>query len=91
MKGLKNLKKIENLIASYLLKVIFGMCFAVTLIVTAIQLTAEYYHTKYNVLEEIKSFEDTLAPGMGTLLWTFSNVQLSTDWTECILFQNFLF
>ena len=71
-------KKMKKSIASYLLKVIFAMYFMVTLVVTALQLTAEYYQAKDDVLKEIKSFETTLAPGMSTLLWSFSNAQLHT-------------
>jgi hypothetical protein len=72
-------KVIQNsTIASYLLKLIFGLYFVVTLIVTIAQLTAEYYHTKDNVTKEIQSLADTFVPGVGTLLWTFSNNQLYT-------------
>jgi len=69
---------IKNSIASYLLKLIFYLYFVLTLIVTTVQLASEYFHTKQMVINEIESLKETFVPGVGALLWTFSNKQLFT-------------
>ncbi len=70
--------KLKDSIAAYLLKIIFGLYFIVTLIVTVIQLTSEYNQTKEDVFEEVRRLEQTFAPGLGALLWAFSDDQLLT-------------
>ena len=65
-------------IASYLLKIIFGMYFVVALIVTTFQIISVYYHTKKSVIKEIESLKETFLPGVGLLLWSFDTNELIT-------------
>ena len=66
----------KNSIASYLLKLIFGMYFVVALSVTTFQIIAVYYHTKKSIIREIELLKDTFLPGAGLLLWSFDTEEL---------------
>jgi len=56
-------------IATQLLKVIFGLYLIVAILVTAVQLTAEYYHVKDEIYQEIQNLPGTFAPGLSNALW----------------------
>src|SRR5688572_18391458 len=51
-------------IATRLLKVIFACYFIVTVVVTCIQLVAEYRHTEARLLREIEAMQHTFGPGI---------------------------
>ncbi|OMH38308.1 response regulator [Motiliproteus sp. MSK22-1] len=59
-------------IATHLLKVIFGLYFVVTVIVTVIQLSVEYNDTKNNVRMEIESLGRTFQPGLEEAIWSYN-------------------
>ena len=63
---------LKDSIATHLLKVIFGLYFIVTVIVTVVQLTIEYRHTKAGVKEEIESLSNTFRPGLEEAIWSYN-------------------
>ncbi|HXA46653.1 MAG TPA: ATP-binding protein [Burkholderiaceae bacterium] len=60
-------------IAGRLLKIIFGCYFVVTLVVTVIQLAAEYSHTKDRLVQEIKAMQQTFGPGIADAMWRYND------------------
>ncbi len=80
---LNNLKQrhsrvFENSIGIRLLRYVFGCYLIVTIIVTCIQLIAEYSHVKKGVFEELISLEHTFKHSFGESLWTFDIKQLES-------------
>jgi len=59
-------------IAARLLRIIFGCYFIVTVLVTVIQLTAEYKHTRTRVESEIEAMQNTFGPGIADAMWRFN-------------------
>lgn len=68
----------QHSLAAKLFKVIFGIFFIFTFILTLIQLSLEYYHVKDNILEEIQDLQKILEPGLSRALWTFNDSQLES-------------
>jgi signal transduction histidine kinase len=60
-------------IATRLLRIIFGCYFLVTLLVTAVQLSAEYRHTRTRVESEIEAMQHTFGPGIADAMWRFND------------------
>ena len=60
-------------IAARLLRIIFGCYFLVTLIVTGVQLSAEYKHTRSRVESEIEAMQKTFGPGIADAMWRFND------------------
>jgi signal transduction histidine kinase len=60
-------------IATRLLRIIFGSYFVVTLVVTAIQLTAEYRHTEDRLVREIDAMQQTFGPGIADAMWRYND------------------
>jgi signal transduction histidine kinase len=60
-------------IAARLLRIIFGCYFVVTLVVTVVQLTAEYKHTRDRVEREIEAMRHTFGPGIADAMWRFND------------------
>jgi diguanylate cyclase (GGDEF)-like protein len=59
-----------------LLKVVFSLYFALTLIVTLIHIAVEYYHTKDSVARELVTIEHTFRDSLATALWQLNQRQL---------------
>ncbi len=59
-------------IAARLLRLIFAAYFVVTLVVTAVQLGAEYRHTEQRVLSEIAALDRTFGPAISEAVWRFN-------------------
>jgi PAS domain S-box-containing protein len=59
-------------IAARLLRIIFACYFVVTVIVTCIQLAAEYRHTEQRLLQEIQAMQQTFGPGITDAMWRFN-------------------
>ncbi len=59
-------------IAARLLRIIFGCYFVVTVVVTCIQLAAEYRHTEDRLLGEIEAMQQTFGPGITDAMWRFN-------------------
>ncbi len=60
-------------IAARLLRIIFGCYFLVTLVVTIVQLSAEYRHTRTRVESEIEAMQQTFGPGIADAMWRFND------------------
>ncbi len=60
-------------IATRLLRIIFGSYFVVTLVVTALQLAAEYRHTEDRLVREIDAMQQTFGPGLADAMWRFND------------------
>jgi signal transduction histidine kinase len=60
-------------IAARLLRIIFGCYFVVTVVVTAVQLAAEYRHTRNRVEREIEAMQHTFGPGIADAMWRFND------------------
>ena len=60
-------------IAARLLRIIFACYFLVTVLVTTVQLTAEYRHTQQGVLREIDAMQQTFGPGIGDAMWRYND------------------
>jgi diguanylate cyclase (GGDEF)-like protein len=65
-------------LAARLLRIIFGCYFIVTLVVTCLQLAAEYRHTQQRLSEEIGAMEHTFGPGITGALWRFNGEVLAS-------------
>jgi len=63
-------------ISTQLLKIIFGLYFIVAIVVTLVQLTAEYYHVKDEINHELKTLPETFGPGITQALWGFDRTLL---------------
>lgn len=61
-----------------LFRYIFGSYFIITLVVTGIQLTVEYYHVRRNTFAELKGLAETFQPVLAESLWTFDDDALHT-------------
>ena len=59
-------------IAARLLRIIFGSYFVITVVVTAIQLTAEYRHTEDRLGREIDAMQQTFGPGIADAMWRYN-------------------
>lgn len=60
-------------IAGRLFRIIFGSYIAFTLVVTSVQLVAEYRHTEARVNEEIQALRQTFGPGIADAMWRFQD------------------
>lgn len=60
-------------IAARLLRIIFGCYFIVTVVVTVVQLAAEYKHTRSRVEREIEAMQQTFGPGIADAMWRFND------------------
>lgn len=63
----------DQRLATRLLRAVFGVYFLVTLVVTTVQLTAEYRHAANRLEREIDAMEATFGPGITDALWRFNN------------------
>ncbi|RFP15735.1 MULTISPECIES: sensor histidine kinase [unclassified Duganella] len=60
-------------IAARLLRIIFFCYFIVTVVVTLVQLAAEYKHTKERLVLEIRAMQQTFGPGIADAMWRFND------------------
>ncbi len=72
----RDTKFFENSIGIRLLRYVFGCYLLVTVVVTLIQLGAEYSHVKKGVFEEVASLENTFKHSIAESVWTFDRKQL---------------
>ncbi len=63
-------------IAIKLLKVVFGIYFSMTLVITLIHVAIEYFHTRDSVQEELSSIQGTFEPALRLALWQINDDQL---------------
>ncbi|GAB2879674.1 hypothetical protein GCM10027277_56090 [Pseudoduganella ginsengisoli] len=60
-------------IAARLLRIIFSCYFVVTVVVTAVQLGAEYSHTRSRVEKELQAMQQTFGPGIADAMWRYND------------------
>jgi len=60
-------------IAARLLRIIFCCYFIVTVVVTLVQLAAEYKHTEERLVQEIRAMQNTFGPGIADAMWRFND------------------
>jgi hypothetical protein len=60
-------------IAGRLFRIIFGSYFIVTLLLTCIQLIAEYRETETRVTAEIKAMQQTFGSGIANAMWRYED------------------
>ena len=63
-------------IATKLLKVIFSIYLFLAVVITAIQLSAEYVHEKRSILGDLQQLPDTFAPSISSSLWSYNHTLL---------------
>jgi diguanylate cyclase (GGDEF)-like protein len=69
----------KHSLAVHLLRIIFGSYFVVTLIVTCIQLTADYQHTRTGIESELLAMDQTFGASLASSMWRFQReVQKAT-------------
>jgi diguanylate cyclase (GGDEF)-like protein len=69
----------KHSLAVQLLRIIFGSYFVVTLIVTCVQLAAEYRHTKSDIDNELMAMDLTFGASLASSTWRFQgDVQKAT-------------
>ena len=73
--------KIKNSLAAQLMLMIFGLYFIVTLVVTTVQLSAEYFKEKEDIIKEIQQLPLTFGEGMSLSMWTFDYERLQASLT----------
>lgn len=67
---------LEKSVAASLIKKVFGIYFILTIMVTFIQLSIEYFHVKDSIINDIRKMEKTFEPGIAGALWSFDKPQL---------------
>ncbi|MDO9010933.1 MAG: ATP-binding protein [Gallionella sp.] len=60
-------------IARRLFRIIFGAYFIVTLLLTCVQLIAEYRDSETRVTAEIKAMQQTFGPGIANAMWRYED------------------
>lgn len=65
-------------IAVTLLKVVFGLYFTLTVIITLIHVTIEYFHTRDSVKHELATIQGTFEPALRLALWQINDDQLAS-------------
>ncbi len=68
----------KDSIATKLLKIIFSIYITVAIIVTCIQLGVEYFHVKYDVLDEVENLQESFYSSLNEALWKFDEDQLKS-------------
>jgi signal transduction histidine kinase len=73
---IKNIKL--HSVSKQLLKVVFAFYFSITIIITLIHFTIEYYHTKENINNELKMVSQTFMQSIQRALWNFDMIQVKS-------------
>ena len=61
--------KSADSIATQLMRVVFLLFVSIAIIVTLVHMTAEYYHVRNKVYEELKTLKKTFEPSLAQSLW----------------------
>ncbi|ODS22445.1 hypothetical protein AB835_14155 [Candidatus Endobugula sertula] len=69
---------LKKTIGLRLLRYVFGCYFAVTLVVTSIQLISEYIHVKGNIFQELAHLGETVEDGLSVSMWNFDIEQIKS-------------
>lgn len=79
---------LKDSIATRLLRVVFSFYLVLVVIVTGTQITAEYFHTKNLVLEELETLKQAFQPSLEQALWELNNNQLQSSLTGIMKLPN---
>ncbi len=66
----------QKTIGIRLLRYVFGCYFAITVVVTSIQLFSEYVHVKKNVFQELSHLGETLENSLSKSIWNYNTEQI---------------
>jgi len=69
---------LQKTIGLRLLRYVFGCYFAVTVIITTVQLISEYRHVKKNIFYELASLGETLGDSLALSVWNYDVDQLES-------------
>lgn len=67
-----------NNLSQQLLRVIFSIYLAVTLLITGIQFLTEYVKTKESILQELEQLAQTVSAPLSTSLWQYNEKQVES-------------
>ncbi len=70
--------RFHDSIATELVKVIFGLYLAVTIVITGMQMYSEYQHTENEILQDIRDLEATFNSSIANSVWTFNDEALQS-------------
>ncbi|MCP4347627.1 MAG: GAF domain-containing protein [Desulfobacterales bacterium] len=73
-----NKVSIKRSVAATLIKKVFGIYFIVTIIITCVQLTFEYFHVKDSIIYDISRMEKSFETGLAEALWDMNIRQLQS-------------
>jgi len=76
----------KDSIATQLLKVVLSFFFIVTITLTLIHMSAEFFNTKKNVGSEIRVIGNTFAPGLAKAMWDINLEQLQPTFLGMVKF-----
>ena len=79
---------LKDSIATRLLRVVFSFYLVLVVIVTGTQITAEYFHTKNLVLEELETLKKAFQPWLEQALWELNMTQLQSSLTGIMKLPN---
>src|SRR5450830_1182751 len=79
---------LKDSIATRLLRAVFSFYLVLVIIVTGTQITAEYFHTKNLVLEELETLKQAFQPSLEQALWELNNNQLQSSLTGIMKLPN---
>lgn len=79
---------LKDSIATRLLRVVFSFYLVLVLVVTGTQITAEYFHTKNLVLDELETLKQAFQPSLEQALWELNNNQLQSSLTGIMKLPN---
>lgn len=68
---------VANSIGVRLLKMVFGLYFVLTVVITIVQLAAEYRHAKDGVFHDMVDLAETLEDSLTRSLWSYNFEQMS--------------
>ncbi|TXT40188.1 MAG: integral membrane sensor hybrid histidine kinase [Comamonadaceae bacterium] len=83
-----NLVPIKDSIATRLLTVVFSFYLVLVATVTGAHITAEYFHTKNLVLQELETLTQVFHPTLEQALWEMNNNQLQSTLTGIMKLPN---
>jgi len=84
------LVSVKDSIATRLLKVVFSFYFMITITVTLIHMSAEFFHQKNEVVEDLKVIQETFEGGLATALWELNIGQIRSTFLGIIKFPTII-
>ncbi len=82
----ESIVSIKDSISAQLLKVVFSFYFIVTIALTLIHMSVEFFNTKAAVTHEMRVVGNTFAPGLARALWDINMEQLQSIFLGMVQF-----